>query len=164
MLQRIAMKSRELRIRALVEIIFWAFLFAAFLWEAYGSYFCTESGRISAVLQALRISFILTVWDFVASALGLLAAHPLRNSTSAKIICLLVSAVIGGIGYVCAVFIFAPGGSEELIFGRVLDCSCFFTEGYGMMFPFTWASLLVAATVIRELLTRRILTHSQSGI
>jgi hypothetical protein len=150
------MSSREFRIRGLIEAIFFLCLFAAFLWEALGNYFCTESGREIAVRQSLNIAFALSVWDAVAIAAGLIAARALRGYLSPKASCLWIGGGVAAVGYFAAVCFLAPGGQPGP-FLNALDSSCFFTEGYGMMFPLTWAPLLVIMTTLRELLTRMVL-------
>lgn len=150
------MNSREFRIRALIEAVFFLCLFAAFLCEALGSYFCTESGRADAMRQSLHLAFLMTLWDLVAALLGLSAARALRGSPSGKSITLGISTGVAAVGYFAAIYILAPG-QQVGPFRNVLVCSCFFTEGYGMMFHLTWAPLLVIATILRELLAQRML-------
>jgi hypothetical protein len=65
-------------------------------------------------------------------------------------------------GYFGAITILPPG-QQPLLFRYALDCSCFFTEGYGMMFPLTWAPILVIATILRELIARKMANRIRSA-
>jgi len=150
--------SREIRIRTLVESAFFLCLFGAFLWEALGNYFCSESGRGMAARQSLNIALVMTLWDSIASVCGLSVAWFLRESASARAVTIWISAGVAAIGYFGAISILWPG-RQLGPFGSALDCSCFFTEGYGMLFPITWAPLLVIATIVREWLTGRIVNR-----
>src|SRR5271156_1701189 len=134
------MNSREFRIRALTETIFFVCLFAAFFWEASGNYFCTEMGRKEAIRQSLNLAFIVSVWDSIAAALGLSAGRAMQGSISAKATCLWIGGGVAAVGYSFAVYVLAPG-EQVGPFRNALDSSCFFTEGYGMMFPITWVPL-----------------------
>ena len=150
------MNSRDLRVRVLIEAIFFLVVFAAFLGEAFGNYFCTESAKVVAARQSMNLALIVTMWDLIAMASGLLVAHWVRDVISPTASCLWIAGGVAAIGYFAAIFLLAPG-AQVGPFRNALDCSCFFTEGYGMMFPFTWAPLLVIATTSRELLTRFVL-------
>jgi hypothetical protein len=144
---------RQFKIRALIEAGLFLCLFAAFLWEARGNYFCTESGRM--IRQSLNVAAIMTSWDTVAAVCGLSAARSLRGGASNATAALWISGIVAALGYSCAMLILPPGG--QLGTSRFpLDCSCFFTEGYGMMFPIIWVPILVIATVAREWLTQRL--------
>ena len=139
----------------MIEALFCFCLFAAFLWEGLGNYFCTESGRAVAVRQSLNLALVMTMWDLIASACGLSVARFLRRSARTRATTLWITAGVAAIGYFGAISILPPG--QQLgPFRSPLDCSCFFTEGYGMMFPITWAPLLLLATILREWVTRRI--------
>jgi hypothetical protein len=153
------MIPREFRIRLLVEVGFFLFLFAAFLCEALGSDFCGEPGREVAVRQSFNLALTFSAWDSIAGGLSLFAARALRRSISVTASCLLIGTV-AALGCFAAMT-FLPPGEQVGPFRSALDSSCFFTEGYGMMFPFTWAPFLVIATTFRELLTQRILRRAR---
>jgi hypothetical protein len=155
------MIPREFRIRVLVEVGFFLCLFAAFLCEGLGNDFCVAPGREVAVRQSFNLAVTLSAWDSIAAGLSLFAARALCRSISVTASCLLVGAV-AALGCFAAIT-FLPPGEQIGPFRSALDSSCFFTEGYGMMFPFTWAPLLVIVMTFRELLTQRILRRVRGG-
>lgn len=139
----------------MAETAFLVCVFAGFLWEGLSNYFCLESGRGAAIHQAANLAVLVTIWDSIASAVGALVARFLKDSMATGI-CLVIVAGIAAMGYGAAILILPPG-EQRGPFRTVLDCSCFFTEGYGMVFPLTWAPLLVVLTTLRESLVRRML-------
>lgn len=92
-------------------------------------------------------------------ASGLTVARFLRGNVSSAAATIWISAGIGAMGYFSAILIIWPGGRGPL--HSIFDCSCFLTEGYGMIWPITWTPILVVATVARELVTRRMLIRKQ---
>ena len=150
---KIAMNTREIRIRFLFETVFFLCLFAAFLWEASGNYFCIESGRGVMVRQSLNLALIVSVWDSVAVGLAFSVGQTMRASRSVMAARFPVGGGIAAVGYFAAVYVLAPG-EQVGVFRSSLDSSCFFTEGYGMMFPIIWAPILVIASTLRELATQ----------
>lgn len=109
--------------------------------------------------HSLSIALVMTAWDSFACVCGLSVARFLRGSAAAGAVTLWISVFVAAIGYFGAIFILPPGQQFGLIDFH-FDCSCFFTEGYGMMFPITWAPILVIGTALREWLTQRMMTRA----
>ena len=68
-----------------------------------------------------------------------------------------LSALVAGAGFASIPFWIYRGYGHFLLENTWADVSCFFTEGYGMMFPVVVAPLLTGATVIRGWLATKAL-------
>jgi hypothetical protein len=147
-----------LRVRVAAEALFFICLFAAFYWEATGNYFCNEAGSTGRKLQTLHVAIILTAWDSFACAAGFAVSRRLAGASARNVARLWLGGVIAAIGYYSAPFILFPW-SEIHRLHSILDCSCFFTEGNGMMFLLLTAPILTVASLVREALTQRVLSR-----
>jgi hypothetical protein len=159
------MPLRTLRVRVAAEAGFFICLFAAFYWEATGNYFCNDAGSTGRGLQTLHLAIILTAWDSFSCLTAMALLRRVRDEASRNAACLWLSATIAAIGYFSAQFILFPWNESHHLH-NILDCSCFFTEGYGMMFPLLTAPMLVVGSIVREALTQRFLRRQprpQSG-
>lgn len=152
------MSSGTWRGRIVAEVAFFACLFAGFYWESTGNFFCNEVSGTARSLQTLHIASILTAWDSLACVFGIAMARWLRNAAPENAARLWMSGAVAGIGYFSAPFVLFPW-NEEHAFHNLFNCSCFFTEGYGMMFPLLTAPVLTFGTLLREGLTQRFLTR-----
>jgi hypothetical protein len=152
------MRLRTLRVRVAAEALFFLCLFAVFYWEATGNYFCNEAGRTGRSLQTLHLAIILTAWDSFACLCAMALFHRARDVASRNAACLWLGGTIAAIGYYSAPFILFPW-SEIHRLHSILDCSCFFTEGNGMMFLLLTAPILTVASLVREALTQRVLSR-----
>jgi len=125
----------------------------------YGSYFCSaaRTGQ-SHVLVTARLAIACTAWDAFASACGglvIAVTNPRWRSLA-----LLLATAVAGVGFGSMSFWIYKNG-RFLFEGTWADVSCFFTEGYGVAFPFVAAPALSAATLVREWLV--IKTQRRSG-
>jgi hypothetical protein len=76
--------------------------------------------------------------DFVAS---------LQNDLSRKaFIASIASTIVAGLGFASILFWYDPGLTEN----TWADVSCYFSEGWGMGFPFFMAPLLAFMACVRE--------------
>jgi len=109
-------------------------------------------------MTTARLALACTAWDLVASGCALLAASVLKRVSVWNVI---LAAFVAGLGFASIPFWIYRGYGVFLFENTWADVSCFFTEGYGMMFPFTVAPALALATLGREWLIRRMLGKSQ---
>lgn len=152
------MRLRTLRVRVAAEALFFICLFAAFYWEATGNYFCNEAGSTGRGLQTMHLAIILTAWDSF-SFLSVMALFPrVHDLASKNAACLWLGGTIAAIGYYSAPFILFSW-SEIHRLHSILDCSCFFTEGNGMMFLLLTSPILIIGNLVREALTQRLLSR-----
>jgi heme/copper-type cytochrome/quinol oxidase subunit 3 len=159
------MLTRTLPVRVAAEALFFACVFSGFYWEATGNYFCNEAGATGRELQTLHVALILTAWDAFSSVCAMAIVHRVRDVAAKNAACLWLSGGIAAIGYFSAQFVLFAWNEAHRLHG-LLDCSCFFTEGYGIMFPLLTAPILIVGSIVREALTLRVLNrqpHAQAG-
>ncbi|SRR5258705_9468490 len=149
------MTQKEKRARITLEICYFFVIYAILFYSSYGSYFCAQSrtGRSYAMTTA-RLALACTAWDVVASCCGLLAESVLKRVSFWSV---LLAAFVAGLGFASIPFWIYRGYGVFLFENTWADVSCFFTEGYGMAFPFMVAPALAFATLAREWIIRRIL-------
>jgi hypothetical protein len=152
------MRLRTLRVRVAAEALFFICLFAAFYWEATGNYFCNEAGSTGRGLQTMHVAIILTAWDSFACAAGFAVSRRLAGAGPRNMARLWVGGVIAAIGYFSAQFILFPWNEAHRLHD-ILDCSCFFTGGYAIMFLLLTAPILTVGSLVREALTQRVLSR-----
>jgi hypothetical protein len=149
--------------RAHLAPAFLYFIVAYVILFCYGDrrYFCSQErtghnyAHTTAVLAAAC-----TVWSAFASALGTL---PTRTKTKRKtqgLLAIATAAVVGGVGFASIPFWLYRGYGTFLLEHTWFDVSCFFTEGFGLIFPFVVAPLLTATTVLQEWLILRTNTRA----
>jgi hypothetical protein len=122
-----------------------------FLYTA-DSPFCSRPGDAGHAVITVRLALACTVWDFVAGLCGLEAFRVIRKKADLPAIAPLVSAVITASGLASIPLWLYRGYGRFLFENTWADVSCFFTEGYGFMFPFVVAPVLAVASFGRVVL------------
>jgi len=138
------------RVRLGLAVLYFIACFGILFFYTSGSSFCSRPNGPSRAMATLRLAFACTAWDAFASVCGVLSAAAIKKSTGRSTISRLVSTLIAGLGFASIPFWIYQGYGTFLFEGTWADVSCFFTEGYGMMFPFLVAPILAAATLLRE--------------
>jgi hypothetical protein len=110
-------------------------------------YFCSSSRGQTRPILAAKLAIVCTVWAVFAGACGAFASLAIR--VRAPWIQTLVTAVIAGAGFASIPSLIDRGYGHFVAENTWADVSCFFTEGYGMMFPIVVAPLLTATAAIR---------------
>lgn len=143
------------RSRIAMAVPYFVFAYLILTLFTFNSYFCSSARTGQS--HAWRIAVLAagcTLWDSIASAIGRLAASfNRRNGSSATVI--VVSTVTAGIGFASVPFWIYQGYGRFLFENTWADVSCFFTEGYGLVFPIIAAPALAAATLVKGLLVAR---------
>ena len=136
-------------VRLLATVVYFVVAYATLSLFVSGSPFCAVSrtGQTRAVVTA-KLAFVLTVWNIVATLVGALTRRMLRR----KLLWprLVISTLVAGFGFASIPFWIYRGYGGILFENSWADVSCFFTEGYGVMFPFMVAPVLALATLIQE--------------
>lgn len=121
---------------------YFAVAFGVLYWYAGDGYFCARTGPMRSTL---RLAVACTLWDLAACSAGSwLALKIMKLRTAAP---LLAGALMAG-GLVSAPFWIYRGYGHFLFEGTWADVSCFFTEGYGMAFPFVVAPALAILSLV----------------
>jgi hypothetical protein len=141
------MTAREKKLRAAVTIGYFGVCFAGLFYYTYGSFFCSRPGESGHTAQALHLSIACTLWEVLVSICGALAAKLFDVRGVAPV----VSTVLALGGFASIPFWIYDNG-RFVSEGTWADMSCFFTEGYGMMFPLIVAPALALATLVGELM------------
>jgi hypothetical protein len=141
--------------RLLATIIYFVVAYATLSLYVAGSSFCSPSrtGQSRAVVTA-KLAFACTLWDIVASLCGVLVLRMLRRKLAWPAV--VATTLVAGCGFASVPFWIYRGYGGFLLENTWADVSCFFTEGYGAMFPFIVVPVLVLATLIREWITLKI--------
>jgi hypothetical protein len=141
--------------RLLATMIYFAVAYATLSLYVSGSSFCSLSrtGQSRAVVTA-KLAFACTVWDIVATLCGFFFLRMLRRKLAWPAV--IVSTLVAGCGFASLPFWIYRGYGRFLLENTRADVSCFFTESYGMMFPFIVVPVLALATLIREWITLKI--------
>lgn len=152
---------KALRIRIGLEAAYFIVACGILSLFTYGSYFCSaaRTGQ-SHVLVTARLAIACTVWDAFAGACGAMVMAvtnpPWRG------LALLVATVVAGVGF-GSISSWIYNNGRFLFEGTWADVSCFFTEGYGLMFLIVVAPTLSAATLMREWLVIKMQTPKLPG-
>jgi hypothetical protein len=136
-------------VRALTTIMYFSFAYGTLFFYASDNIFCAPSrtGQTRAAVTA-KLAFALTVWDIVAVLCGALTLRVLRKQSLWPGV--IVGTLVAGFGFASIPFWIYRGYGRFLLENTWADLSCFFTEGYGLMFPFVVAPVLALATLIQE--------------
>ena len=133
--------------------------FAGLFYYTYGSCFCSRPDGSSHVAQTLHLTVACTVWAVFASICGAFAAKESGLSWLAPA----VSTLLALVGFASIPFWIYDSG-RFMFEGTLADVSCFFTEGYGMKFPFFVAPALAVATLLGELIILKASGSTKAGL
>jgi hypothetical protein len=143
-----------------VSILFFAIAYAILSFFSYNSYFCAaeRTGHIHALTTA-RLALALSVWNFFACWCGSLVfaqgkKHSFHGRTA---VVLTLSTVIAGVGFISLPFWIYRGYGVFWFENKWMDVSCFFTEGYALVFAMLVAPALALTTLFCTWLALRTL-------
>ena len=146
------------RKRVVVSVLFFVVAYAILAWFSYGSYFCAaERTGHNHALTTARLAFAFSGWNFLSGWCGalVLTLGKKRSFKGETVVALLLSTVIAGVGYISVPFWIYRGYGTFWFENTWADVSCFFTEGYAIVFPFVVAPALALTTLICEWLVIR---------
>jgi hypothetical protein len=133
--------------RILSAALYFAFAYGV-LYSYADNYFCSASRGQGRTIVSAKLALACTAWDICAGACGALAVVLLGKRS--RWLGVFVSTLVTGLGLASIPSWIYRGYGHFLFENTRADVSCFFTEGYGMMFPFIVAPVLALATLIRE--------------
>jgi hypothetical protein len=136
----------EKRVRVAVTVGYFAVCVVVLFYYTRGSFFCSRPGESGHAVQTLHLAVACTLWEVLVSMCGAFAAKKYGVSGLAVVI----STVLALVGLASIPF-WIYDSARFMFEGTWADVSCFFTEGYGMMFPFFVAPILAAATLVGEI-------------
>jgi len=153
------MTAGEKRVRATVTGVYFIVCFAGLFYYTYGSSFCSRPRGPSQAAQTLRLTVACTVWEVLASICGAFAA----KKSALRGLAPVVSTLLVLIGFTSIPFWIYDKG-RFMFEGTWADVSCFFTEGYGIMWVFFVAPALAAATLLGELVILKASGNTKAGL
>lgn len=153
------MTVKEKEVRAAVTASWFTISFVVLFYYTYGSFFCSRPGESGHVAQTLHLAVACTLWEAVVSFCGALVAKKCGVWWLAPVF----STVLALLGFASIPFWIYDSG-RFMFEGTWADVSCFFTEGYGMVFPIFVAPILAAATLAGEFAIHKWNGFSQSGV
>lgn len=153
------MSAQEKKVRAAVTIGFFAISFVALFYYTYGSFFCSRPGASSHVAQTLRLTIACTLWEVFVSIGGAFVG----KKCDARRLAPVLSTALALMGFASIPSWIYKGG-RFMFEGTWADVSCFFTEGYGMMFPVFVAPILAAATLAGEFVILKLNVGPKSAL
>lgn len=136
------MASRHWLLRYASVVVYFAIAYAVLYWYAGRGYFCARTGSFPSTF---RFAFMCTIWDLIACGLGSsIARYIMKLRTAAP----LLTGAFAAVGLASIPFWISSGYGHFLFEGTWLDVSCFFTEGYGLVFPFLMAPALGVLSLV----------------
>jgi hypothetical protein len=141
----------NIRVRLFVTIGYFVVCFALLFYYTSGNPFCSRPGEYGHLAQTLHLTIAFTLWEVLVSLCGAFAVKLFRVRRAAP----LVSTALALIGVASIPFWIYDSG-RFMFEGTSADVSCFFTEGYGMMFPLVVAPALALLTLAGELIILRL--------
>jgi hypothetical protein len=139
------MTAKEKKVRAAVTIGFFAISFVVLFYYTYGSFFCSRPGESGHAAQTLHLTIACTLWEVLVSICGAFVA----KKCGARGLAPVLSTTLALLGFASIPFWIYDSGTF-MFEGTWADVSCFFTQGFGMMFPIIVAPILAAATLAGE--------------
>ena len=163
----------EPALRGVLFIIYFVIAYVVLFFFFRDDPFCARPGARNYLLVACGLALALASYDF---AVSLVVATVLNGA--ARILRMrwlgppVIALVVGlGVGYLP--FWIYKGYGHFRFEGTWADASCFFTEGYGLTFPFVLAPLFALLSLTREIsmlqlrreqpVRHNIRMHSKSG-
>lgn len=137
-------------IHVLSIVLYFCFAYGVLFLYVSDNYFCSSArtGQARGLVTA-KLALACTIWNVVASVCGITLRKYSRWWGA------IAATLIAGLGFASIPFWIYRGHGRFLFANTWADVSCFFTEGYGEMFPIVIAPLLAAATLLREWLVLR---------
>jgi len=126
--------------------VYFIVCFAGLFYYTSGDEFCSRPGGPSQAAQTLHLTIACTVWEVLASICGAFAAKKSALRRLAPVVSTLL--VLGGFE---SIPFWLHDSGRFMFEGTWADVSCFFTEGYGILWVFFVAPALAAATLLVEL-------------
>jgi cation transport ATPase len=121
-------------------------------------YFCSpERTGQSYIVMTAKLALACTLWSLLASAAGTIGAKGAKHRVGSA---LFISTAVAGAGFFSISFWIYRGYGVFVFENTWADVSCFFTEGYGMVFPVLIAPMLTGLTLLQEWLALRRLKPS----
>ena len=133
---------------------YWVASFVVLFFFSLDNDFCSRPVAHNHIIATAQFAFALALFDSaVSNGVGMMI--PRLSQIPATWFSTLLTTLIVGSGIACLPLWIYRGYGHFRFENTWMDVSCFFTEGYGMVFPFTVAPLLALLTFLTEVLIRQ---------
>lgn len=150
-------RHRDLRVRIYLAIVYGLLVFTTLVAQYRDSYFCNRIGKFGFMAPVVTLSVAVTLLDLIAS----LCARGLDLRWVPKgpriYIAPVACSVIVACGLSYLPFWIYLGYGHFRFENTVLNVSCLFSEGYGIVFLYIFAPLFAILSLVRELILERAL-------
>lgn len=146
-----SMNRRTLWTRVTLTAFYFAATFCYLFYLSDGNTFC--GGAHGRLVETIRLAIGCTAWSLFASLCGAIAFHKLKIPKSAAGF---ISFAVALLGFISITYWIYAGYGHFRFENTIADVSCFFTEGFGIVFPIIVAPVLAAQTLLCEYLAHRI--------
>ena len=148
-----------MRLRGIFFASYWVIAFIVLFLFSLDNTFCACPEARNYLILTAQLALALAAYDFAVSVGVAAASTAARNAFKLPWTSPLVTAVIVGLSFAYLPFWMYRGYGSFRFENTWADVSCFFTEGYGLSFPFVVAPVLTLATFLREVLFLRFQQH-----
>jgi hypothetical protein len=142
----------ETSLRGIFFAFYFAVAFIVLLYFSFDDSFCARPGARNYWIMNGQLALALAAYSFIVT-FGVAAVLSISAPKLGRIrrIRAGISALVVGLGVAFIPFWIYRGYGHFRFEGTWADVSCYFTEGFGLMFPFTVAPLLAIATYVQEI-------------
>jgi hypothetical protein len=141
----------ETGLREVFFACYFAFAFGVLLYFSFDDSFCFRPGARNYWLMNGQLAAALATYSFVVSFGVGAALSSLPKLGRTRWLSAVISALVVGFGVALLPFWIYEGYGHFRFEGTWGDVSCYFTEGFGLMFSFVVAPLLAVATFVQEI-------------
>ena len=152
-----SMNRKTLWTRVALTALYFAATFCYLFYISDGNTFC--GGAHGRLVESIRLAIACTAWSLFASLCAATAFHKLKIPKSAAGF---ISFAVALLGFISIPYWISTGYGFRFE-NTIADVSCFFTEGFGIVFPIIVAPVLAALTLLCEYLAHRI-TRKITGL
>jgi hypothetical protein len=119
--------------------------------------FCARPGAGNHAIATAQLAFAIAAYDFLVSVAVASFATAAKNLFRRQWMVVLLTTLIAGAGFACLPVWSCRGHGNFRFANTWADVSCFFTEGYGIVFLVVVAAVLAFVTLLREVVMQRFL-------
>jgi hypothetical protein len=154
-----SMNRRTLWTRVTLTAFYFAATFCYLYSFSRGDTSCQDANGFP--IETIRFAIGCTAWSLFASLCGAIALHKLKIPKSAAGF---ISFGVALLGFISVPYWIYLGYGHFRFENTIADVSCFFTDGFGIVFPIIVAPVLAVLTLLCEYLAHRITKKSARAI
>jgi hypothetical protein len=147
------------RLRGVLFASYWVIAFIVLFLFSSDDTFCARPGARNYLIMTAQLALALAAYDLAVSVGVAAASTAAKKAFKMQWTSPLLTTVIVGSSLAYLPFWIYRGYGSFRFENTWADVSCFFTEGYGLSFPFVVVPVLTLATLLREVLILRFQRH-----